>query len=221
MHRFSIALLILMMAATFAFAQDDARIGVADEFDTVDGWVASNPKAPATVEGDGEHLIFTDHEGGEVTWGSSAYKTFKGVDLDAYPWMIVKIDAMTRGFAGKLVNRSNGEKIGVLHGLSEPELIAQNIPKTTGWGGVVDLYVGLYAQGDGSRIEVDYVRFVSELTDEEREAMPDLKTVEIVPLSGLEQLATREGAVPQQEEPPYPPSASSTWIRSPMRGSGG
>lgn len=204
MRRMCAALIIVILAATLACAQDDARVGVADEFDTVDGWVANNPKAPATVEGDGEHLIFTDEEGGEVTWGSSAYKTFRGVDLDAYPWMVVKVDAMTRGFAAKLVNRANGEKVGVLQGLQEPGLIAQNIAKSTGWSGVVDLAIGLYAQGDGSRIEVDYLRFVRELTDEEREAMPEQTTLEVIPLSGLEELATRQGRTPVAEEPPYP-----------------
>lgn len=202
MNRFCMALMAVIVAAGFACAQNDARIGPADEFETVDGWNANNPKAPATVEGDGEHLIFTDHEGGEVTWGSSAYRTFRDVDLDRYPWLVVKVDGMTRGFGAKLV--AGGEKFNVLGGLAEPGLIAENVAKTTGWSGVVDIAVGLYANGDGSQIEVDYLRFVSELTDEERAAMPEQSDIEIIPHSGLGELAAREAAAPQQAEPPYP-----------------
>ncbi len=202
MERICVAFLIVMMVAGFACAQDDGRIGVADEFETVDGWETTNPRTPATVEGDGDHLILTDHEGGEVTWGAAAFKSFKNVDLDAYPWLVVKVDAMTRGFAGKIMH--GGEKISVLGGLTEPGLIAQNIPKTTGWSGVMDLTLGLYAQGDGSTIEIDYVRFVSELTGEERDAMPEHATAEVVPLSGLEELGARQGRVPLMTEPPYP-----------------
>ncbi|MBD3292843.1 MAG: hypothetical protein GF393_07975 [Armatimonadia bacterium] len=203
MRRLWVALMVGIMAAGFAGAQGDARIGVAEEFETVEGWEANNPKAPGTVEGDGERMIFTDHEGGEVTWGSSVYRTIKGVDLDRYPWMVVKVDEMSRGFAAKLVNRQKGEKVGVLRGLTEPGLIAENIAKSTGWSGVVDLAVGLYASGDGASITVDWLRFVSELTDEERAAMPEQTQVEVVPLSGLHQLAARQGATPEAGEPPY------------------
>ncbi len=204
MHRICLVALILVLTIGLGAAQDDGRIGVAEEFETVEGWGANNPKAPATLEGDGEHLILTDHEGGEVTWGTSAYKTIKNIDIDRYPWLVVKVDEMTGGFGAKLVNRSNGEKVSVLQGLGEPGLITQNIAESTGWSGVLDLAVGLYAQRDGSRIKVDWLRFVSELTDEERAAIPKQVNVEIVPLSGLEQLAAREGATSESSEPPFP-----------------
>lgn len=202
MQKLHLIALTILLATGLARAQD-ARIGVAEEFETIEGWRANNPKAPATLECDGERLILTDHEGGEVTWGSSAFKSIRNVDIDAYPWLVVKVDEMTGGFAGKLVR--GGEKVSVLGSLREPGIIAQNVAQATGWSGVVDISVGLYTQGDGTRIAVDYLRFVSELTeDEERAAMPEQATVTIIPVSGLTELAARRGRTPLMDEPPYP-----------------
>ncbi|MFO8079706.1 MAG: hypothetical protein R6V07_05305 [Armatimonadota bacterium] len=196
MRRIGLALMVALVAAAFAFAQGD-RIGVAEEFDTVEGWNVTNTNAPATVEGDGEHLILTDHEGGAVTWGSSAHANIEGIDLDTYPWMIVKVDEMTGGFNGKLTNLDGGEKVSVLRGLLEPGIIAEHIPRATGWDGVVDLNVGLYTGGDGTSITVDYVRFVSELTEEEQEAMPPSShDPDPDPVHGLDALMERHGHKP-------------------------
>ena len=203
MARVCALVLTLTLLQACAHAQED-RIGVADEFSTVDGWACNNRNAPGTLECDGTHLILTDLPGGKAQWGTSCAKTFRNVDVSKYRYLVVKLDEMTKGFGAKVTSPGKEGKHGVLQGAEEPGLVVEDIVRTTKWRGVIDINVGLYAQGPESRIKVDYLRFVSSLTPKERLAMRKTEPLEAVPLCGLEQLSRRKGTLAQRTEPPYP-----------------
>ena len=207
MRRITLAALLVAVTCGLASAQGDAdRIGPREEFKDVKDWRANNRKAPGKVEGDGEQLILTDLPGGQVQWGTSCAGRMRKVDLDKYPYLVIKATPVKGGFGCKLSARKLGRRA-VLRRFGKGGLCVEKVGGGK-WTGVRDLNVGLYVHGDGGKVKVDYVRFVSRLSPEEKAALNKVggpvKRLEVPPKMGLKEKAARRGLPPSPGRLPYP-----------------
>ena len=164
------------------------------------GWKQSNAKAPATVTAEPGKLILKDHPGGEVTWGSSMSKAFKGMDLEALQYLVIKVNRLTGAYQAKLAGRGKWGKKSVCRG-SDAGLVVVDIGKATRWPlGKGNLTVMLYTTGDGSEVEYGFVKFTDTLTGEERKALTKKQASRpssLAPVkAGLDALAARVGMKP-------------------------
>ncbi len=196
MRWLSLALLAAAAAAAVpgphAAAQEKIIVGWIDNFDKLEGWTMNNPKTPPEFSVKNGILTLTDPPGGQVTWGTSIYRNIGEIDLSQTPWLVAKTVAQTGRFNITLINRKTREKRGGLAPLSEPGIVVVNVPERTGWRGVVDLSIGLYVQGTEKSVSVDWVKFVSALTEEEKRALRFVpKARQPLPAHGLRMLVQK------------------------------
>lgn len=167
------------------------------------GWAQSNRRAPGEVTMAKGKLVLQDQPGGEVTWGTSAAKRFRDIDITATPYVVFDVAKMTNGFAVKLAGGKQWPKKSVAMS-DEPGLVVVDISRRTGWKpGKGDLTVMIYTRGDGTSIELRSVKITGQLTSEEKEALKRIPkaTAKVVRQSGLTALAARRGMKPFAIDP--------------------
>jgi len=179
----------LLIAASIRTAADPV-IGFLDDFETVEAWKANNPRTPPEFSTDGDVLTLTDPPGGEVTWGTSIYRDIGVIDLDQTPYLLAELVGGTGGFSVTLINRDTNDKQGGVIRANPPGFAVCHVPSATRWSGKVPISMGLYVQGTEKTIQVNWVKFVSELTAQEEKALPAPPPQEV---QGLFAAAKRQG----------------------------
>ena len=192
-----LALAVLSDAAQSAEILDDFSQG---------GWAITNKKTPGKVEASKGKLVITDLPGGEVTWGTAAFKGLGVVDLKETPYLVVDLVGTTGAFFMKLTGTGEGWRKTSVGQTSQPGLVVVDIPVQTGWKGSGKLNVGLYASGDGTSIEVRAVKITGKLNEAEKEALKREKSnapasVAAPKFAGLEALSQRQGVQPMGLNP--------------------
>jgi len=177
---------------------------IVDDFST-GGWHAANPKAPARVEASKGRLVITDLPGGDVTWGTCAAKRYDKVDIEATPFLVMDVAAMSGGFGAKLSGGKPWPKRTVCS-VAEPGLFVIDIRKATGWEAKEGkLSVTLYAHGDGNQVEIRSLRITGTLNDKEKIALQNTSVTpprpKTVPYAGLIRQAARRGEKPSCVDP--------------------
>ena len=192
--------------------------GWIDDFDTADLWTGINSRAPAEVHAENGILTIIDPPGGKVTWGTSVSASLPPIDLDKYPYLVVKLVEVTHTFRVTLVNRDKSEKVGGLCTATKPGIIVLDVRNTLGWKGKTNLSLGLYASGTESRVKLDCVKFTGTLSPQEAKAYERWKAMQPKrpkPFHGMEELAARRGWVHEpyfRVDPTTDAKADEPWI---------
>ena len=183
------AIVSLLIVANTCIAADPV-VGFLDDFETVVTWRANNPRTPPEFATDGDILTLTDPPGGEVTWGTSIYRDIGVIDLDQTPYLVAELVGGTGGFSVTLINEDTNDKQGGVIRANPPGFAVCHVPSATKWSGKVPISLGLYVQGTEKTIQVNWVKFVSELIAEEEKALPAPPPQEV---QGLFAAAKRQG----------------------------
>jgi len=170
--------------------------GWIDDLNDAAAWSSNNSRAPAKFSVEKGILTLIDPPGGEVTWGTSIYRTLPEIDLDKYPYLAVNVTGLTGSFSIALVRSNPSRKVGGLCATSKPGVVVVNVPEQLGWRGKTSLQMGLYTFGTESRVSVDWVKFTGKLSREEQAAYNRWKRMRPKrpkPFHGLEEPASRRG----------------------------
>ena len=174
------ALVVLIAGAVHLGAQEkDDRIGFAEEFDTMDGWKVTSGKHIESMKSENGIGIFDTYIGGFQTvrlpnqpvmtkgrvYVSKEYK--QEVDFDKYHYIVMNIvekNMMTTLY----VNSVDGRK--QTHVAASTGVLAQDITPL-GLKGRQKVKFAFRIKSTGGACKVDYIRFVSRLTDEEKKVL--------------------------------------------------
>ncbi len=204
----------LTHCATAGEGGDDPRIGWSEDFDDIAAWqkVLNNPHHGSPVKsvksGDGTIEIVTQCGALNVNtkkdnwpeWPKKPMSSFTNfqvkypgvtVDFDKYPYMVVRIKE--KGCFFYLSVNGNQTKVAYTTGIHSQDM------RTLKLRGKRDLSIGGQFLNTSGKVTIDYIRFVTELTDEEKAGFIDEGvTVRDEKLKGhpyhkLEQLNARAG----------------------------
>ncbi|MHC4715473.1 MAG: fibronectin type III domain-containing protein [Planctomycetota bacterium] len=174
--RFVLMVVCVTVAAGLALceqARADGRVGFAEEFDTVEGWKLTNPRAPlAGMSAAGGVATFRTWVGSfmgakppdqaqALPATTQIFKEYPGeVDLDKYRYLVMKIDRKSM-YSILELNRKQ------VHVAYTTGVVAQDL-KPLGLAGPQKLRIDLEMMNNGRELAADYIRLVSELTPQEK-----------------------------------------------------
>ena len=162
----------------------DARIGFAEEFDSVDGWKVTSGGQLESMKSENGVAVFDTYIGGFQTVrlpdqpvvGGRVYvsKTYEQeVDLDKYHYIVMDV---TEKNMLTILYVQVGRRRVQTHVAASTGMSAQDITPL-GLTGKQKITFAFKIVNRGSVCKVDYIRFVSHLTDEEKKVLiaPPLK----------------------------------------------
>jgi fibronectin type 3 domain-containing protein len=187
-RQFAYALVALAMAATLVAgsvmaqqAPADDRIGLAEEFDSTEGWEYFEGDQYESMKSvDGRLVIDTwvGSFGGakppeqplQQGANSSIHKTFQTeVDFDKYHYLVMKTDEKSM-HSMLYVKKAGADRNYATQVNYTTGIIAQDL-RHIGLTGKGKLDIELEIMNNGRVFKADYIRLVSELTDEEKAAL--------------------------------------------------
>ena len=179
------SLAIVITVTDFLGAQEkDDRIGFAEEFDSVEGWKVTSGGAAKTMKSENGIAVFDTYIGGfkriklpnqpSVSGRIYVNKTYEQeVDFDKYHYIVMNI-VQKNMLTILYVNSVDGRK--QTHVAASTGVAAQDITPL-GLKGRQKVSFAFKIMNTGGVCKVDYIRFVSRLTDEEKKGLiaPPLK----------------------------------------------
>ena len=181
-NRTALVIVALVIASAPAYSQD-ARIGLEENFDTMDGWAKLDFKGEAaplkemtSLDGIG---LFVTHPAplkfrrGDPKWmdGMADYdafsniaKTYPAIDLDKYRYLVMKIDE--KGVPTAIIVNHVDLPVAYTTGVHAIDLSQYDKLK-----GTTEIQFRIQFLNTGMQTKLDYFRFVSELTPQEKRTL--------------------------------------------------